>query len=289
MKAKLIAGLSLFVVAVTITSILSQVKANGCSDIGFIAGARPDPKTGLLIISTVPPISEECESNVNSNKPQMQATTKPKSTATPTLVDAPVIAKSIPEVASFPQDQPEVYYQSIAPAPQVNIVPNEVSVPKVAQIEPTKIVQAPQLQVVPAPLPIAQIQAPKAIKLPAAVQPAAQPVVIKPKSTAILVEKPSTALGTALNLDRLSVAVAMQETHNCKDKQGSALVNNCHGFKKNGQFMKFNNQAESHAYFKQLWAKSYKSFPNLRLAQIYSGNDRAQTWLKNVTYYYYNL
>ncbi|MFA5828906.1 MAG: hypothetical protein WC843_00200 [Candidatus Gracilibacteria bacterium] len=269
MKAKLIAGLSIFVVAATITSILSQVKANGCSDIGFIAGARPDPNTGLLIISTVPQISEECEKKVN----------------------APVIAKSNPKVASSPQDQPEVYYQSMASAPQVNIVPNEVSVPEVVQIPAPNIVNPPaqiEPKIVPAPRPIAQTSAPKTIKLPAAVRPAVQPIVTKPKSTAILVEKPSTALGTALNLDKLSVAVAMQETHNCKDKTGSALLNNCHGFKKNGKFMKFNNQAESHAYFKQLWAKSYKTFPNLRLAQIYSGNDRAQTWLKNVTYYYYN-
>lgn len=102
--------------------------------------------------------------------------------------------------------------------------------------------------------------------------------------------KPSVSVkSSGVNLDKLSIAVAMTETHNCQDTKGAALVNNCHGFKKNGKFMKFSSPAESHAYFKQLWAKSYKIFPTYRLAQIYSGNDHPSTWLKNVTYYYYHL
>lgn len=105
-------------------------------------------------------------------------------------------------------------------------------------------------------------------------------------------QKQSTAKvkPVTVNLDKLSLAVAMQETHNCKDTRGSALLNNCHGFRKNGKFMSFSTQAESHAYFKQLWARSYGGgFPTYRLAQIYSGNDRPDNWLKNVTYYYNKL
>lgn len=123
-----------------------------------------------------------------------------------------------------------------------------------------------------------------------------KPVVVSPGQdvklppVAPIVEKQAQPEVQSLDydLDKLSWAVAMHETHNCADKVkgGAALYNNCHGFRKKGKFMRFNSPEESHAYFKKLWAKSYKSFPDLRLARIYSGNDNPTNWLKNVNYYY---
>ncbi len=127
-------------------------------------------------------------------------------------------------------------------------------------------------------------------------QPAAKPAPATAKKTTST--KPAqkktepqkvTVKTLSYDLDKLSIAVAMTETHNCRDKVGSALYNNCHGFRKNGKFMRFNNTSESHAYFKQLWARSYKSYPNMTLAKIYSGNDNPVNWLKNVNYYYNSL
>lgn len=48
----------------------------------------------------------------------------------------------------------------------------------------------------------------------------------------------------------------------------------------------FKTKAESYAAFKKLWAKSYKTFPTYALAVRYSGNDRASSWLRNVTKFY---
>lgn len=153
---------------------------------------------------------------------------------------------------------------------------------------------APQQAPAPAPAPAPKAQPPAAQPAPAKAakttnpQPTkATPAKTTPKTTA---KKQSSVKPVTVNLDKLSVAVAMQETHNCKDTRGAALLNNCHGFRKNGKFMSFSTQAESHEYFKQLWVRSYGGgFPTYRLAQIYSGNDRPDNWLKNVTYYYNKL
>jgi len=91
------------------------------------------------------------------------------------------------------------------------------------------------------------------------------------------------------DLNKLSIAVAMQETHNCNDHVGAALYNNCHGLKLNNQFLHFKSQQASHDYFKQLWSTKYVAFPNENLARIYSGNDKPTQWLRNVTYYYNKL
>jgi len=137
----------------------------------------------------------------------------------------------------------------------------------------------------PAPQPAPKPQTPPAKPAP---KPAPAPA---PKKKPAPKPQPAAAKPLSYDLDKLSYAVAMTETHNCADKVkgGSALYNNCHGFRKNGKFMRFNTTAESHAYFKQLWAKSYRAYPNTRLAQIYSGNDRPTQWLKNVNYYYHSL
>ena len=90
-----------------------------------------------------------------------------------------------------------------------------------------------------------------------------------------------------VNLDALSKAVAMHETHDCADQVGSALVNNCHGIIRNGGFVRYNTPEESHEDFKDLWLRVYGDrVPTLYLAQIYSGNDRAEQWLSNVLYFY---
>lgn len=48
----------------------------------------------------------------------------------------------------------------------------------------------------------------------------------------------------------------------------------------------FKSPEESHRRFKQIWSKSYKTFPDIAAARKYTGNDNAETWLKNVKYYY---
>lgn len=111
---------------------------------------------------------------------------------------------------------------------------------------------------------------------------------VQPQSAAKT--QPANPKTSKVDLDKLSVAVAMTETHNCQDSRGSARLNNCHGFKRNGKFMAFTTTDQSHDYFKNLWARSYGGiFPTIRLAQIYSGNDRPTSWLKNVRYYYNKL
>ncbi len=164
----------------------------------------------------------------------------------------------------------------------------------------TPIQQSPQTQpqvvqtAAPAPQPKPETQKPKANVTP--LPPQTAPAAPKKTTTTTTTKKTTTKTTTttktlSYDLDKLSMAVAMTETHNCRDKVpgGSALYNNCHGFRKNGKFMRFNTIEESHAYFKQLWARSYKSYPNLRLAKIYSGNDNPTNWLKNVNYYYNTL
>lgn len=166
-------------------------------------------------------------------------------------------------IQQSPQTQPQVV-QTAAPAPAP---------------QPKPETQKPKAAVTPLPPQNAPATTKKS-------QPAKQTTTTKTTTT-----KTSTTKTLSYDLDKLSMAVAMTETHNCKDKVkgGSALYNNCHGFRKNGKFMRFNSIEESHAYFKQLWARSYKSYPNLRLAKIYSGNDNPTNWLKNVNYYYNTL
>ena len=57
--------------------------------------------------------------------------------------------------------------------------------------------------------------------------------------------------------------------------------------KGNRSFKRYKTKADSYADFKRIWGAYYKTFPNLALAKKYSGNDRAQIWLNNVTKFYY--
>jgi hypothetical protein len=95
-------------------------------------------------------------------------------------------------------------------------------------------------------------------------------------------------------LDNLAHAVAVAETSNCT--AGYALShNNCHGIKKGNTYpcklkpgskskmCYFKDRAESFKAFKIIWAKWYKNIPPTRAnADIWTGKDRAATWLKHV-------
>jgi hypothetical protein len=51
----------------------------------------------------------------------------------------------------------------------------------------------------------------------------------------------------------------------------------------------YNTPEESLEAFKKVWLEGYGGkLPNLRIAQVYSGNDRAETWLKNVLNFYHS-
>ncbi len=298
MKLKIIAGIASLALIVAIGIRWNDAKANDCADdVVFMAGARPDPMTGMLILSNLRSTAESCTKTTDSEESNKNVgeTNTFMAGVTPNNEQLPNSDKSIGiENGTVIAYDTNMSYEKEAKAS--NELVNEKNIDENFPETFYKSESA-------APEFASQNQAPKPVVTPTEVkntvpmqnktaQNQRNVQVIKPapaKSNQVMVERPSTALSNALNLDKLSMAVAMHETHNCQDKTGSALLNNCHGFKKKGQFMKFNSPSESHAYFKQLWAKSYKRFPDLYLAKIYSGNDRAETWLKNVTYYYYNL
>jgi hypothetical protein len=94
---------------------------------------------------------------------------------------------------------------------------------------------------------------------------------------------------TGYDLDKLAKAVAKHETNDCKAKVGAAVYNNCFGIKYNGKFARYKTKQASYDDFKRIWSTYYKKFPNHALAKKYSGNDRPQTWLSNVTLFYNTL
>lgn len=102
---------------------------------------------------------------------------------------------------------------------------------------------------------------------------------------------PSKADSTAFDVGRLCRAIAEHETHNCRDGGNSVAVNNCHGFRVAGKFLPFKSKADSYAKCEKLWMSGAYSggLPTMKDAKKWSGNDRAQTWQKNVTHFYYTL
>jgi len=90
----------------------------------------------------------------------------------------------------------------------------------------------------------------------------------------------------AVDLDRLARAVALHETVGCT--RGVGLThNNCHGIRQNGEWVYFPSFAASTVSFKKNWLKHYGNhFPTFDDAVKYSGGDRADAWLKNVTKFY---
>lgn len=109
---------------------------------------------------------------------------------------------------------------------------------------------------------------------------------------AYLYAKHTTEDGTIdieeVDLDKLAYAVAMAETGNCT--KGAGSVNNCQGIMEWSTGIRklkvYKSKEDSYADFKKIWSKSYKTFPDLEMAKIWTGGDSPQTWLANLTYYY---
>lgn len=109
---------------------------------------------------------------------------------------------------------------------------------------------------------------------------------VKPTPTP---EKPKeTQIG--YDLDKLAHAVAFAETGHCTD--GTAIKrNNCFGimsWDKNGNRYPryFKSHEESFTEFKRIWVKYYGRFPDKKLADKWTGKDKPDSWLQNVTTYY---
>ena len=102
---------------------------------------------------------------------------------------------------------------------------------------------------------------------------------------------------TSVDLDRLARAVGRHETAGCTKGYG-AEYNNCVGMKNGGtapcprigrnNMCIYEHPEESYAAFKKVWGKWYRTMPTIELARRYSGNDKAESWLANVTYFYHN-
>lgn len=96
------------------------------------------------------------------------------------------------------------------------------------------------------------------------------------------------------SLDKLAKAVAMQETHGCKDKTNFTAVNNCHGIRKwDGKNLvpaRYATKKESYDDFKDIWIRLYggRDIPTLADAKRYSGDDRAEIWHRNVLIFLHN-
>jgi len=109
-----------------------------------------------------------------------------------------------------------------------------------------------------------------------------------------LSEPPKKLLPDGTDLEKLAKAVALHETNDCRAKSGAALVNNCFGimqWDKNGvrSFKRYATKEESYQDFYRIWEKHYRTFPTKRMAEIYSGNDRSDSWLSNVSHFYSTL
>lgn len=98
------------------------------------------------------------------------------------------------------------------------------------------------------------------------------------------------------DIDKLAYAVSMAETSGCTKGYGKEY-NNCFGIK-NGSIAPcekigrnrmcvYEKTEDSFEAFKKIWSQGYGTrFPTYKDAQAYSGNDRPDTWLSNVTHYY---
>ncbi len=92
--------------------------------------------------------------------------------------------------------------------------------------------------------------------------------------------------GKYVDLDKLAYAVAMAETGDCTASRGSALLNNCHGFKVKGKFLAFKTKEESYEYFKKMWLRNYGDrFPTSYDARRYTAGT-GERWLNVVTTVY---
>jgi hypothetical protein len=92
-----------------------------------------------------------------------------------------------------------------------------------------------------------------------------------------------------LDLDRLYLAVAYAESGNC-GTPWHRKANNCVSIMawKNGKryLRPYKSVEASIQAFKSLWRDSYKVFPTMKEAIVWTGNDRSSSWLANVTHFY---
>jgi len=105
-----------------------------------------------------------------------------------------------------------------------------------------------------------------------------------PVSAAVLLDP--VAQEPTYDLDCLADAVAVAETSYCQ--AGAGLTNNnCFGlmaWNSEGKryLQSFSRNEESFDAFKLLWSTKYGVYPNLSVANTYTGSDNAVTWLANV-------
>lgn len=127
---------------------------------------------------------------------------------------------------------------------------------------------------------------------------------LKPKKvekTTTKVEKPQekpkeVTIDNKFDINRLARAVAMAETHNCTKGYGKTY-NNCFWIKNGNtapcpkigknKMCIYEKPEDSYEAFKKIWGKWYKTMPNLKKAEQWTGKDSAHTWIKHVNHYYY--
>lgn len=94
------------------------------------------------------------------------------------------------------------------------------------------------------------------------------------------------------DIDRFAYAVAMAETGNCT-VWNSAERNNCFGIMQwdkywNRWYKSYETKEDSYKDFKRIWSSYYWEYPTRAMAIKYTWNDRVDTWLDNVMYFYHN-
>ena len=91
------------------------------------------------------------------------------------------------------------------------------------------------------------------------------------------------------DVHKLVRAIGLHETKGCTIGSGATHNNpggvmTWHrGFR---EFKYYNSCDEGYNDMARIWSTYYKAFPNLALAKKYSGNDRPDAWLSNVTHFY---
>lgn len=105
----------------------------------------------------------------------------------------------------------------------------------------------------------------------------------------------TTGADKSYNIYALANAVAMAETGNCSRWYGK-MYHNCFGIKNwntapckkewDNRMCIYENDKESYEAFVKIWSTHYKSMPNLKMAEAWTGKDNAKTWLKNVWHHY---
>ena len=127
-------------------------------------------------------------------------------------------------------------------------------------------------------------------KIAEPVKPVVPKTVVKPIIKSVEKSLPTKATNDTFNLDKLSRAVACHETK-CGTRWSALTHNNAFGimtWDKNWKrsFKRYATLNDSYIDFKRIWSSYYGGFPTLKQAKRYSGNDRAETWLYNVKFFY---